>query len=138
MDVFGLWTYWLVIALGMTGLYVLIARENLVKKMMGLNIFQVSVIILYVSVAKESRDLGWFRGVTSADNNKILVLVDGVPWYDGIYTHAWIDEYMSLDQVRQIEVIKGYKFQSWRDDIRGCLLKSGIEQKPTTFLFVDT
>ncbi len=62
---------------------------------------------IYVSTAKESRDLAWFRGVTSSDNNKILVLIDGVPWYDGIYTHAWIDEYLPLEHVRQVEVIKG-------------------------------
>ena len=48
----GLWHYWFCIALMMTGLYIVIARENLVKKMMGLNIFQVAVIMLYVSMAK--------------------------------------------------------------------------------------
>jgi multicomponent Na+:H+ antiporter subunit C len=36
----------------MIGLFALIARENLVKKMMGLNLFQVSVIMLYVSMGK--------------------------------------------------------------------------------------
>lgn len=48
----GLWSYWLVIILMMTGLYVVIARGNLVKKMMGLNIFQVSVIMMYISMGK--------------------------------------------------------------------------------------
>lgn len=52
MSPFGLWTYWVVIALMMTGLYIVIARENLVKKVMGLNIFQVSVILFYVSMGK--------------------------------------------------------------------------------------
>lgn len=52
MSVFGLWNYWVVIVLMMMGLYVLIARENLVKKMMGLNVFQVAVIMFYVSMAK--------------------------------------------------------------------------------------
>ncbi len=47
-----LWNYWLAIGLMMTGLYVMIARENLVKKVMGLNLFQVSVIAFYVSIAK--------------------------------------------------------------------------------------
>lgn len=62
---------------------------------------------VYISVAKESRDLAWFRGVTSSDNNKFLLMIDGVPWYDGVYTHAWLDEYIALDHVRQVEVIKG-------------------------------
>lgn len=62
---------------------------------------------IYISVSKESRGLAWFRGTTSSDNNKFLLLVDGVPWYDGVYTHAWIDDYIPLDNVRQVEVIKG-------------------------------
>lgn len=66
-----------------------------------------SVPGVYVAVAKESRSLAWFRGVTSSDNNKFLLMIDGVPWYDGIYTHAWIDEYIPLDHVRQVEIIKG-------------------------------
>jgi len=62
---------------------------------------------VHVTVSKESRRLAWFRGVIGSDNNKILLLIDGTPWYDGVYTHAWIDEYIPLDHVRQIEVIKG-------------------------------
>ena len=62
---------------------------------------------IFVTESKESRDLAWFRGVISDDNNKFLLLVDGVPWYDGVYTHAWIDEYLPLVNVKQVEVIKG-------------------------------
>lgn len=62
---------------------------------------------VYVTVSKESRDLAWFRGAIAPDNSKFLLLVDGVPWYDGVYGHAWIDEYLPLENVRQIEVIKG-------------------------------
>ena len=52
MMILDLWNYWVVIVLMMIGLYILIARENFVKKMMGLNIFQVSVIMFYISMAK--------------------------------------------------------------------------------------
>lgn len=48
----GLWNYWAVIVLMMIGLYIMISRGNLVKKMMGMNIFQVSVIMFYVSMGK--------------------------------------------------------------------------------------
>jgi multicomponent Na+:H+ antiporter subunit C len=48
----GLYHYWVVIVLMMTGLYVVIARGNLLKKVIGLSIFQVSVIMFYVSMAK--------------------------------------------------------------------------------------
>ena len=44
--------YWLFILMMMTGLYIVVARGNLVKKIVGLNIFQVSVFMLYISVGK--------------------------------------------------------------------------------------
>jgi len=61
----------------------------------------------YVWTSQEGRHLVALRGVVSADNNKVLLLVDGVPIYDGVYTHAWIDEYLPLHHVRQIELIEG-------------------------------
>jgi|GEM_PF-898711 len=66
-----------------------------------------SVPGIYLSVSPEGRSLAWFRGVVSPDNNKFLLLVDGVPWYDGVYTHAWLDEYVPLENIRQVEIIKG-------------------------------
>ena len=48
----GLYNYWVVIVLMMVGLYTLISRGNLVKKVVGLSIFQTSVFILYISLAK--------------------------------------------------------------------------------------
>jgi multicomponent Na+:H+ antiporter subunit C len=44
--------YWLFIVLMMTGLYIVVARGNLVKKIVGLNIFQTSVFMLYISIGK--------------------------------------------------------------------------------------
>jgi multicomponent Na+:H+ antiporter subunit C len=52
MDVPGLFNYWIVIVLMMTGFYVVISRGNLIKKVVGLNIFQTSVFILYISMGK--------------------------------------------------------------------------------------
>ena len=52
MDVPGLYNYWIVIVLMMTGFYVVISRGNLIKKIVGLNIFQTSVFILYISIGK--------------------------------------------------------------------------------------
>jgi multicomponent Na+:H+ antiporter subunit C len=52
MDVLGLFNYWIVIVLMMTGFYVVISRGNLIKKVVGLNIFQTSVFILYISMGK--------------------------------------------------------------------------------------
>jgi multicomponent Na+:H+ antiporter subunit C len=52
MDLPGLYNYWIVIVLMMTGFYVVISRGNLIKKVVGLNIFQTSVFILYISMGK--------------------------------------------------------------------------------------
>ena len=46
------WNYYVVIILMMLGFYAVIARGNMVKKMVGLNIFQTSVFMLYISVGK--------------------------------------------------------------------------------------
>lgn len=44
--------YWLFSVLMMTGLYIVVAKGNLVKKIVGLNIFQVSVFMFYISIGK--------------------------------------------------------------------------------------
>ena len=46
--VIGLYNYWIVIILMMTGFYIVISRSNLVKTVIGLNIFQISVFLLYI------------------------------------------------------------------------------------------
>ena len=48
----GSWNYVIVVILMMTGLFMVIARANLVKKMIGLSIFQTSVFIFYISLGK--------------------------------------------------------------------------------------
>ncbi len=50
--VLGHMNYWLFIVLMMTGLYIVVARGNLVKKIVGLNVFQTSVFMLYISIGK--------------------------------------------------------------------------------------
>jgi multicomponent Na+:H+ antiporter subunit C len=50
--VLGLYNYWIVIVLMMTGFYIVISCGNLVKRLVGLTIFQTSVFILYISMGK--------------------------------------------------------------------------------------
>ncbi|MDE0916257.1 MAG: cation:proton antiporter subunit C [Planctomycetota bacterium] len=52
MEALGVWNYWVVVLLMMIGLYTVIARDHLVKKLIGLGVFQVSVIMFYVSMGK--------------------------------------------------------------------------------------
>ena len=52
MTAVGLYNYWIVVFLMMTGFYIVIAHDNLVKKIVGLNVFQASVFILYITFGK--------------------------------------------------------------------------------------
>jgi multicomponent Na+:H+ antiporter subunit C len=46
------YSYWATLILMIIGLYILIARGNLIKKLVGLAIFQTSVYLLYIAPAK--------------------------------------------------------------------------------------
>lgn len=50
--IIGHYNYWMVIILMMTGLYIVVSRGNLIKKIVGLNLFQTSVFMLYISMGK--------------------------------------------------------------------------------------
>lgn len=43
MEWIGLYNYWIVVFLMMAGLYIVMSRGNLIKKIVGLNVFQSSV-----------------------------------------------------------------------------------------------
>jgi multicomponent Na+:H+ antiporter subunit C len=49
---FSHFSYWVTIFLLIAGLYIVIARGNLVKKLIGLSIFQTSVYLLYIAPGK--------------------------------------------------------------------------------------
>ena len=46
------WNYLIVICLMMGGLFIVISQNNLVKKLVGLMIFQTSVFLFYITVGK--------------------------------------------------------------------------------------
>jgi len=48
----GVFNYWLIVCLMMTGIYLVLSRSNMVKTIIGLNLFQVSTIMFYVSMGK--------------------------------------------------------------------------------------
>lgn len=48
----GVWNYWIVFFLMMIGLFLVIGRKNLLKKIVGLTIFQTSVFLLYITFGK--------------------------------------------------------------------------------------
>lgn len=51
-EILGHFNYWIAVILMMMGLYIVIASSNLVKKLIGLSVFQVSVFILYITFGK--------------------------------------------------------------------------------------
>ncbi len=52
MNIIGLYNYWIVVVLMLIGFFIVIAHENLIKKLVGLSIFQTSVFFLYISMGK--------------------------------------------------------------------------------------
>ena len=52
MSALGHYSYWVTIFLLVAGLFIVIARGNLVKKLIGLSIFQTSVYLLYIAPGK--------------------------------------------------------------------------------------
>ena len=72
-DIIGLYNYWVVIFLMMTGFFMVIARGNLIQKVIGLNIFQISVFLLYITMGK-------IRGATAP------IILEGAP-RDQMYSH---------------------------------------------------
>lgn len=52
MNILDFVNYWIAMFLLVTGIYIVIARGNLVKKLVGLSIFQTSVYLIYISPSK--------------------------------------------------------------------------------------
>ena len=46
------YSYWITFVLMVAGLYIVIARGNLMKKLIGLSIFQTSVYLIYIAPGK--------------------------------------------------------------------------------------
>ena len=73
----GLIPYWVIIVLMMMGLYIVIAHGNLIKKIVGLNVFQVSVFLLYITMAK-------------VEGGTAPILAEGIKLYSNPLPHVLI------------------------------------------------
>ena len=47
------YNYWIYVVLIMIGLYGMMAKNNLMKKLIGMNIFQWSIILFYISIGSK-------------------------------------------------------------------------------------
>ncbi len=52
MELLGLYHYWVFAVLLMIGFYAVVAKRNLVKKLIGLSLFQAAVFLLYITMGK--------------------------------------------------------------------------------------
>lgn len=77
MQLPGISVYWIIVALMMMGFYIVIAHDNLVKKIVGLSVFQVSVFLFYISMGK-------VKGGTAP------ILADGIELYSNPLPHVLI------------------------------------------------
>ncbi|MCO5170920.1 MAG: cation:proton antiporter subunit C [Planctomycetes bacterium] len=62
---FNLLNYWVYVSLMMIGLYAVIAKTNLVKKVIGLSLFQTGIFIFYISmgvVSGATTPITWTEG----------------------------------------------------------------------------
>ncbi|HBS26765.1 MAG TPA: Na+/H+ antiporter subunit C [Gammaproteobacteria bacterium] len=75
--IIGHYNYWIAIFLMMVGFYTVISRGNLVKKIIGLNIFQVSVFLLYISMS-------------TVKNGAAPIITEGVEAYSNPLPHVLI------------------------------------------------
>jgi len=73
----GLYNYWVVVVLMMVGFYIVIAHGNLIKKIVGLSIFQTSVFIFYISMAK-------------VDGGTAPIIAEGISLYSNPLPHVLI------------------------------------------------
>ena len=76
--IYGHLPYWLFIILMLSGLFIVVSRGNLIKKIVGLNIFQTSVFMFYISIGK-------MKGGTApilldkAANNSVIIYSNPLP-----------------------------------------------------------
>ncbi len=50
-DILGWYNYWLIAVLILVGIYGMMAKRNLLKKLMGMNILQVSIILFFLTLS---------------------------------------------------------------------------------------
>ena len=73
----GLYNYLIVVFLMMAGFYVVISQGNLVKKLIGLGLFQTSVFILYITMG-------------NLDGGAAPIVAEGVTAYSSPLPHVLI------------------------------------------------
>ncbi len=62
MESLGVANYWIYVVIMMIGFYAVISRHNLVKKVIGLGIFQTGIFLLYISMGVNKGGIAPIKG----------------------------------------------------------------------------
>lgn len=72
--IIGKYNYWLCIILMMIGLYAMIVKNNLIKKVVGMNIFQTAIILFYVSIGyKTDATIPIIKNAHGGDSHAMII-----------------------------------------------------------------
>jgi multicomponent Na+:H+ antiporter subunit C len=71
------YSYWIIFALMMIGLYAVMSHGNLVKKLIGLNVFQVAVFMFFISLGR-------------VDEGSPPIITEGIEIYSNPLPHVLI------------------------------------------------
>lgn len=77
MSLLSHYNYWIAIFLMMIGFYTVISRGNMIKQIVGINIFQTSVFFLYISLG-------------SVEGGAAPIIRDGITVYSNPLPHVLI------------------------------------------------
>lgn len=74
LEIVNKYNYWLYIILMMIGLYAMIAKNNLVKKLVGMNIFQTAIILFFISMGyKDNATIPIIKGGHGGDTAHLAI-----------------------------------------------------------------